>query len=594
MADKSDNDLPTNKTTLSRQDEPVETEATDAQAASSQPRTRVPGTNKWQRCKTLLVQHRLVAVLAGVSLVGLLLAAVPWTRYKLAGLVIKRDFTVVVQDKTTHKPVSNATVILAGQNRLTDNNGVARLHVPVGHGQILVQKKYYQDLSQAVLVGFKAGSAPRLNLQATGRQVPLQITNKLTTKPIENVLIKTADTTAKTGRDGSVTLVLPANQTTVLATLSAEGYLPQTVTVKVTDQKDPANYWQLVPAGRIYFLSKRSGKIDVVKTNLDGSDRQVVLAGTGREDERDTILLASRDWKYLVLKSKRDGQNAKLFVIDTASGSATVFDEGQADFRLAGWSGHWFVYNVDRSNTKNWQPKRSALKSYSADTKKIVNLYESTAQGSSDTDYAYSAADNVYVFADHLLFTERWTGSYYNQATLNDKQMSLVSIKPDGTGRQSLKSWPAAFGNYLSLSLSEPQEVYVLASLGGTKQYFEVTGSSIKDAKDLSEDSFSKVYPTFLLSPSGQQTFWADARDGKFALFRGDQAGENKKQLGGLTEYAPYGWFTDDYLLVSKNSSELYITAQDTTDVSKNAVKISDYHKPAFNFDGYGGGYGGL
>src|SRR6185369_16053847 len=114
----------------------------------------------------------------------------------------------------------------------------------------------------------------------------------------------------------------------------------------------------------IYFLSKASGKIDVVKTNLDGTDRQTVLAGTGKEEDTDTILLASRDWKYLALKSRRDGKAVKLYLIDTSNDKLTTIDEGNATFDMVGWQNDYFVYYVYRNNVKSWQPKGSSLKSY--------------------------------------------------------------------------------------------------------------------------------------------------------------------------------------------------------------------------------------
>jgi hypothetical protein len=77
-------------------------------------------------------------------------------------------------------------------------------------------------------------------------------------------------------------------------------------------------------------------------------------------------------------------------------------------------------------------------------------------------------------------------------------------------------------------------------------------------------------------------------------LFIGGQNADNAKQIATLSEYLTYGWYTDDYLLVSKNSSELYAMPRDGTKNDTSALKISDYHKPAQNFFGYGGGYGGI
>ena len=73
-------------------------------------------------------------------------------------------------------------------------------------------------------------------------------------------------------------------------------------------------------------------------------------------------------------------------------------------------------------------------------------------------------------------------------------------------------------------------------------------------------------------------------------LFIGDSSGGSGKQIATLSDYDTYGWYTDDYLLVSKNGSELYIMPVS----GGTPIKISDYNKPAQNFNGYGGGYGGL
>ena len=64
------------------------------------------------------------------------------------------------------------------------------------------------------------------------------------------------------------------------------------------------------------------------------------------------------------------------------------------------------------------------------------------------------------------------------------------------------------------------------------------------------------------------------------------------KQSGLATTILRNGWYTDNYLLVSKGGSELYIAAAGNPDFSK-ALKVTDYHKPNIVYRGYGGGYGG-
>src|SRR6185437_11523818 len=100
-----------------------------------------------------------------------------------------------------------------------------------------------------------------------------------------------------TDADGQATIVVPASVTQPVS-LKADGYLDTTATLQVTNPAADANTFSLVPSGRLYFLSNLSGKLDVVSTNLDGSDRKTVLAGTGSEDKNNTVLLAARDWQY--------------------------------------------------------------------------------------------------------------------------------------------------------------------------------------------------------------------------------------------------------------------------------------------------------
>ena len=113
------------------------------------------------------------------------------------------------------------------------------------------------------------------------------------------------------------------------------------------------------------------------------------------------------------------------------------------------------------------------------------------------------------------------------------------------------------------------------------------------ESKEINDESFGKFYPTYLLSPNSLHTFWYEPRDGKNTLFTGTPNGEAGKEIASLSEYVPYGWYSDDYLLVSKNSSELYILPATGAGETGQVLKISDYHKPAVSFLGYGGGYGG-
>ncbi len=542
--------------------------------------------------------HKKISIPASVLIVLLILFAIPFSRYGILGLFLKQDIAIHVKDSQTGKAISEASVSVAGKNATTGSDGDAHLSsVPVGNHKVVVTKKYYADSSSNALVPIRKSKASfEISLKATGRQVPVRVVNKVGGQPVENVLVKTIDTQARTDKEGKAIVVVGVDQTSQKVTLSGDGYNQNEAELKVTEQEDPANTFQVTPAGKIYFLSKKSGKVDVVKTNLDGSDRKTVLAGTGKEDTYDTVLLASRDWKYLLLKSKRDGGDSeKLFLIDTSNDSTKTIDEGNASFTLNGWTGHSFVYTVNRKGLQLWQDKATALKSYDADNKKINVLDETVGIGTGNYDYAKQTISNVYVLPTKVVYTKVWDqGGIYDPS---NRKTQIVSVDPSGSNKASLKDFstaPADRVTYIFAKLYEPEEIYFeVYSYNAQNQFVEYKDNKVQNST-ITQDTFSKFYPTYLLSPSGKQTFWYEPRDGKNTLFVGDKDGENEKEVASLSEFIPYGWYTDDYLLVSKNSSELYILPKSGVKDLSQVLKVSDYHKPSADFTGYGGGYGGF
>jgi hypothetical protein len=570
---------------------PVETAETPAVA---------PSGNKFKRLLTKLKNNKKVSIPLAILLVIAIMMAIPFTRYKVLGLVWKQTVAIHVKDSQTGKPISEASINIAGKTAVTGSDGMANVQsVPVGQHNAEVTKKYYTDTKTKILVPLRKSKASfDVQLKATGRQVPVVVNNRISGKPVENVLINAGDSQARTDKEGKVIVVVPADQTEVKVTLVADGYNSADAALKVTEQADVANTFQVTPAGKVYFLSKQSGKVDVVKTNLDGTARQVVLAGTGKEETTDTILLASRDWKFLALKSKRDGgANAKLFLIDTSNDKLTTMDEGDANFTLNGWSNHDFVYHVNRNNVTAWQPKRQALKGFNADKKQIAVLDETQAAGVNDYSSAYENIDNIYVLEDRVVYSKVW--SQYNNLQEQDTRTSrIMSVSPNGQNKKSLKDFPSTIDVHVSgmnAKLYEPNEIYFQVYYTGknTNDFYEYEDGKVGNANTNSE-TFNKFYPTYILSPSGKQNFWYEPRDGKNTLFVGNQDAKDEKQVATLSEYIPYGWYSDSYLFVSKNSSELYILPASGTKDGGQVVKVTDYHKPFADFTGYGGGYGGF
>ncbi len=561
---------------------PLEVAIQDAEKESKAPSKSFGAKRGWTRKKIALVSSLAVVVILGV------LFAVPLTRYAILGVFVHKDVTFTLVDSKTNKPVSGVTVSAAGKSASSDAQGKVMLKdVAVGDKSVTAKKKYYQDLTTNVLVPLTDHKDPyQLSMVATGRQVPVKIINKISTQPIEKAVITFDGSASTTDATGQTTMVLPADKSAVDATITVDGYSKSTVTVQITEQKDAKNTFALSPAGKLYFLSKRTGKIDVMKSDLDGGNAQTVLAGTGNESDTATVLLASRDWKYLMLKARRDGDKDKLYLIDTTQNDKlTTIDEGDATFTAVGWYNQYFTYTTTRNAVQFWQPKRTALKSFNAQSGQLVVLDETDANGSSSS-YAEQEFGRTYILDNLLLYTKIWYG---DSVAVKGKTSTLNGVQPSGQGKQTVKDFGEV--NALDARLYSPQDLYLRTIMYTPykEAFYEYEDGKIKTA-DISSETYNKDYPTFLLSPSGKSTLWSDSRDGKNVLFVGDADGNGAKELAALADYVPYGWFSDDYLLVSKNGSELYIMARNNPD---NLLKVTDYHKPAASLFGYGYGYGG-
>ena len=536
-------------------------------------------------CRT----HKKRSVPSAVAIAIVLLSAIPVTRYNIAGLFVKRSVEVQVVDGQTKQPVSGADVSLRGKNAKTDGDGRAVLSgVKPGKANVIIRKTYYQDTTSPVTVRLnREPQSFQLEVTATGRQIPVRVTNKVTGNGVKGIKIIAGSTEAETDQDGEATVVVDALAAVVEADLSGEGYNGARVNL-TPGPEVTANVFALTPAGKLYFLSKKTGNIDIAKTDLDGNNRETVLAGTGNEESASTVLLASRDWKFLALLARRDGAHASLYLIDTTTDKLTQIDTNDALFTLTGWSGHDFVYQ-SRSNTlADWQPKQTTLKSFSADTGKLTNVDETIATGTGYGDYVGESFTGVYVVDNQIVYAKNWLGNSLQTAS---KRPGIYSAKANGSEKKLVKDFNQS---YLALIQSRPKEVYVQQSSDGTNVFYAFTESGLKDEPNLTPATFNQFYATYLQSPSGSKTFWYEPRDGKNTLMVGDGYGQNGKELLSVGEYVAYGWYSDDYVLLSRNGSELFIAPVKLGLSEYNLQKVTDYHKPAVNFLGYGGGYGGL
>jgi hypothetical protein len=524
---------------------------------------------KYRQNKKIAVPITILAILA-------LLLAIPFTRYKILGLFIKKTAIFSVIDSQTSRPVSGANVVLGGVQKNTDLNGKVEFNsVNVGPQEVRVENAYYQEYSTNVKIALTDKNNFELKIKASGRLVPVTIINSVSGKPLDGVKVTVKDSSALSDEKGMAVIALDPNEETVNANLELSGYNLGVVSIKVSDEQLPENNFKLVPEGRISFLSKSSGKIDVVSTNLDGTDRKTVLEGTGQEDENSTTLFASRDWKYLVLYTRREGPLPSLYLIDITNNSSTKIDESGDSIFPVGWSDKYFVYQTSSSQLQYWQPKYNLLKSYDTSEKINRTLDFSNAEGNSEIDFVTERISDVSILSNEVVYNKIWTADYYSGGRIIGKSHSFNSIKPGGTDRQLIKEFEAEIGGNSTVTSKKynPQTVYVKQTSFTQNRFFEYINSKITERPQLSQ-SFDNVFPNYIASPTGSKTLWYESRDGKNVIFVGDKNSENSRKVIDKSEYNPVGWYSDEYILLSTKGSELF--AASVYGAAK-PVKVSDF-----------------
>lgn len=502
----------------------------------------------------------LVLIIGGVF-------AVPYTRYNSLGLVVKSNILVTTIDSKTGKPVSGATVMVGNLEAKTGEDGKALLKVPTGSREITASKRYYSGHKVEVLVTLsEKKNTYSLPVAAIGRKIDIEVKNKVSGASVAGVQIEANGIEAKTDTLGKATLVLATGAANIEGKIKGDGYASADISIS-TDGGIAKNTFTVRPVGRVYFLSNLSGKTDVVSTNLDGTERKMVLAGTGSEDDANTSLLVSSDWKYLALISRRSGENSNLYLIDTTKNNKlSIIGDVDSDYTPIGWSGHNFVYQLTKNPFTAWQNNRQALKSYNADTTQTLLLDQTQGSGTSLDDFTSQYFGSSEIMGAQIVYVKNWQASDSKLPGLSSKSATLDTISADGSGHKVIKSFALTgqvagiMTDYINTRISTSDLLYVAFQTTNVANFFTYDGTTINPSTTLTADSFAALPPvTYYFSPSSGQSFWTDTLGGTKKLQIGDKNAKNAKQILDSGVYDAYSWFDDNYLLLSKNGRELYV-----------------------------------
>lgn len=404
--------------------------------------------NKWVRSILILI------LLGGVAA----LIAVPKTRYWILNTAgVRSSSSVVVVDSTTQLPLKGVEFSIGGHKTTTDSNGKAKLGgLRLGPAQLVVSQVGFEEVKRKITVGWGSNPFGTVRLQATGVRYVIEVRDYLSDKPVEGVEATDGSATAISGKDGKITLTLESPVVVKDGvSLSKAGYRLQKITLN--DDPKKSTKATIVLARKAVFVSKASGKYDVYKSDIDGSNREVLLAATGNENSN-ISLAVSADGNRAAYVSTRDNKRdadgfllSTLVLINVETGAKVTIAES-SQIQLIDWIGTRLVYQL--ASLDGASSSRYTVSSYNYTDNTRLQLAAANKLGA-----VISAKGIVY---------------YSVAADVSDSsvQTGLFRIGADGNGKQRV------FEGELSTVLRSAYGSFSLQADDGTWYSYDLSNGS--------------------------------------------------------------------------------------------------------------------
>jgi len=533
-------------------------------------------------------KNTVVRVVTVVCAALALLVIVPQTRYLPFRFFIHKDAVLHVQD-ANGASISDATILAANNAYKTDTNGnVVIKKLAVGTNDIKVSALFYDTLQFTLKQPlFKKPKTERVVLKPVGTITKVSVINRISGRALMGVKVKSpAGGSGVTNAEGTAVISVNTTSQKVTVQVTDDGIVDATSEVKVGGSATD-NVVYVTPKGRIAYLQKNDAKIQVIASNIDGTNSQVILDASGNEDPADTQLIGSASWKFAALKARR-GTNVGLYIVDVVNSTLTTLDESPQSYIPVGWRNETFIY-LAYAKRALWQPGTYTLKAYNALNQQTTVLDESRAEGVSATDFASEVFENVYIVPEGIVYAKKWQASYYYGARLANKRMTITLTDEIGN-KKDINQWQAGYNASIKTRQSGPRQLAIFVELDGVnRSYYTYNNSTVVQDRTVDEEVFKKTkQDTYYISPNNLYSVWQTADNKNFV-------GTVDKTIGSLlplpSAYKVIGWYSNDYvLLVDTANNDLKITARDVAQKGGSTIKINTIYTAPLAYTVYGYG----
>ncbi len=478
---------------------------------------------------------RNASIAAVVVILGLLIAIPPTRYFMLNHVGVRASASITITDQSTSQPLKNVQVKLANQIGTTDTDGKVTLkYLVLGQTKLSITKRAFAEQTKTITVGWGSNPLGGVELKPVGTQYSFVLSDWLSGKPIEKAQANSGEFDAVSDKDGKLVLTVDAGRDDVLnAKIQAEHY--RTETVELNPGRKDDQKLAMVSDRKQPFISKRSGKYDLFKIDVDGKNEELVLKGTGYEQPSIGLVPHPTNEVAALVSTRENVRNkdgfllSTLTVVDLSDNSTNTIAQSER-LQMLGWSGSRLVFAQVIAGASGGNPKRQRLFAYDYKTQDKKEL----ASSNSFNDLVMIGNDVYY--APSTAFIPGATGG-------------LIKIRVDGSNQQNVLNkeiWNIFRTDYSRLDLSVGQDWYGY-TIGDNKASKQSNPPANMQNRSYTDSSY------------GKQSLWVEERDGKGTLLLYDVTNKSDKVLksqSGLS--GPVRWL-DGHTLVYRihNTNEI-------------------------------------
>jgi hypothetical protein len=403
----------------------------------------------------------------------------PKTRYWILNMAgVRCSLSLNTTDGDTQLALPGVTITDSSVHALTNHAGYVSLqNLKLGAQQVTLSRPGFTTVTEHAVLGWGSNPLGSSSMKDVGQQYTVTVDDYVSGSAISTASVNDSGLQALADKSGKVTLTISstAGEQPIPITVSALGYATKNVTLSGTNNK--AVSVSLVPSQKEVYVANEGGLYNLYSSYIDGSSKQVLLAGTTTETSNIALAL-SPDGSEAALVSTKDANYDStgrllqgITLVSVADGTPLTLDHAE-QIQLIGWAGNTIIYEEQTAD--------GASPSYNIISYNFATNSRNQLATSSQFTGVTLAAGTVY---------------YAIPSPASTTDDGFYAIQPNGTSKQTILSqdvWAILRTTYTDFSIQTANGWYSYSIGSSTALQLQSVPSNLISTQFLDNSDGSK------------------------------------------------------------------------------------------------------